>query len=94
MQSALILVVIAACHICCQFLNLVLDFAVELLFLTKCDRFLLSTESTGTSLIMSLVPDKPTEYIGAMQSAAHLHLLLGTHGEHVVFRGQQEVSKL
>ena len=75
--------------ICCEsclshmlpfFINMLLDFAVELPFLTKCDRFLLSTESTVTSLIMSLVPDKPAEYIGEMQTAAHLHLLLGTQG--------------
>ena len=77
-------------------LNIVLYFAVELLLLTKCDRLLLLTESTVTSLIRSLVPYKPTEYIGAMQAAAHLLLLLGVQGEHmyIVFRGQREVAKL
>jgi hypothetical protein len=39
-------------HICCHFLNMLLDFTVELLFLTKCDRLVLSSESTVKSPIL------------------------------------------
>ena len=58
------------------------DFAVELLLLTKCDKLLLSKESTVTSLLRSLVPDTPCECMGTMQPTAHLKLLPGTKAEY------------
>jgi hypothetical protein len=58
------------------------DFAVELLLLTKCDKLLLSKESTVTSLLRSLVPDTHSECMGTMQPTAHLKLLPGTEAEY------------